>query len=142
MTAAAAASGAPTPPGEWYAALSKPPGTPPAWVFPVAWTLLYVMMAVAAWLVGRRVTLETGLPVLLPFIAQLGANGLWSVLFFGWQRPVMALLDLLVLWGLVVLCIHRFRRVSVPAAALLLPYLLWISFAAYLNAGIVVLNPL
>jgi len=121
--------------------LAKPPGTPPDWAFPLAWTLLYGMMAVAAWLVGRRVSLETGLPVLLPFIAQLGANGLWSILFFGWQRPAAALLDLIILWLLVSLCIHRFRRISVTAAALLVPYLLWVTFAAYLNAGVVLLNP-
>lgn len=140
LVALAAASGILTPPGEWYAALAKPPLTPPDWLFPVAWTVLYVLMAVSAWLVSRRVTLPDGLSVLLPFIAQLGANGLWSVIFFGWHRPVAALLDLAVLWLLIALCIARFHRVSRPAAWLLVPYLAWVSFAAYLNAGVIRLN--
>jgi tryptophan-rich sensory protein len=140
ITATAAASGVLTPPGSWYQGLQKPPFTPPDWLFPVAWTLLYVMMAVAAWLVWRRTGLRNGLPALLPYVAQLGANGLWSVVFFGWHLPGVALLDLFLLWVLILLTIWRFRVVTRSAALLLMPYLAWVTFAAYLNAGVWWLN--
>ena len=129
-----------SPPGPWYAALEKPPLTPPDWLFPVAWTLLYILMTAAAWQVWRRVGLIGGLAALLPFIAQLGANGLWSVLFFQWHRPDLALVDLVVLWTLIGLTMLRFRRIHPPAAWLLAPYLVWVTYAAYLNIGIIALN--
>ncbi len=129
-----------SPPGDWYAGLLKPAFTPPNLAFPIAWTLLYVLMTIAAWQVWRRVGLIGGLAVLLPFIAQLGANGLWSVLFFQWHRPDLALVDLVVLWSLVLLTIVRFRRVHPPAAWLLAPYLVWITYAGYLNISIILLN--
>jgi len=99
-----------SPPGDWYAALQKPPLTPPNAVFPVAWTLLYATMIAAAWMVWRRVGLLAGMAALLPFIAQLGANGLWSIVFFQWHRPDLALVNLVVLWLLVALTIR-----SIPA---------------------------
>ncbi len=136
----AALSGIISPPGEWYAGLSKPPLTPPDWLFPVAWTLLYALMIAAAWQVWRRIGLIGGLATLLPFIGQLGANGLWSIVFFQWHRPDLALVNIVVLWTLVGLTIVRFHRVHPPAAWLLVPYLFWVTFAAYLNIGIIVLN--
>ncbi|MDR9407007.1 MAG: TspO/MBR family protein [Spiribacter sp.] len=129
-----------SPPGAWYAALAKPPFTPPDWLFPVAWTLLYISMIAAAWQVWRRTGLLGGLSTLLPFIAQLGANGLWSVLFFQWHRPDLALVDLVVLWALIGLTLLRFHRVHPPAAWLLTPYWLWVTYAGYLNIGVIVLN--
>ena len=129
-----------SPPGEWYASLDKPPLTPPDLLFPVAWTILYGLMIAAAWQVWRRTGLLAGLAVLLPFVAQLGANGLWSILFFQWHRPDLALVNLVVLWVLIALTMLRFRRVHAPAAWLLAPYLAWVSFAAYLNIGVIVLN--
>ena len=129
-----------SPPGEWYASLDKPPLTPPDLLFPVAWTILYGLMIAAAWQVWRRTGLLAGLAVLLPFVAQLGANGLWSILFFQWHRPDLALVNLVVLWVLIALTMLRFRRVHAPAAWLLVPYLAWVSFAAYLNIGVIVLN--
>ncbi len=140
ITALAAAGGILTSPGEWFAALAKPPLNPPDWVFAPVWTVLYILMAVAAWLVWRRAGLRGGLPALAPFVAQLGANGLWSILFFGLEQPALALLDLIVLWCLIVLTLLRFARVSQPAAWMLAPYLAWVTFAGYLNAGIVILN--
>lgn len=140
ITALAAAGGILTPPGEWYAGLAKPPLNPPDWVFAPVWTVLYLLMAVAAWLVWRRTGLRGGAPALAPFVAQLGANGLWSILFFGLERPGLALIDLLVLWCLIALTMLRFARVSRRAAWMLAPYLAWVSFAGYLNAGIVILN--
>ena len=136
----AAMGGILSPPGEWYASLDKPPLTPPDLLFPVAWTILYGLMIAAAWQVWRRTGLIAGLAVLLPFVAQLGANGLWSILFFQWHRPDLALVNLVVLWVLIALTMLRFRRVHAPAAWLLAPYLAWVSFAAYLNIGVIVLN--
>ena len=135
-----ATSGALTSPGEWYAELKKPPLNPPSWVFSVVWTALYLLMAIAAWRVTLRVTSEQRFTVLWPFVAQLAANGLWSFLFFSWHWIVIALLDLILLWGLILLTIRRFSRVSSLAAWLLVPYLAWVSFAGYLNAGIAWLN--
>ncbi|WP_104203305.1 TspO/MBR family protein [Billgrantia saliphila] len=135
-----AMSGVLTPPGAWYAELDKPPLTPPDWLFPVAWTTLYVLMAIAAWRVTLRVPAAERVAVLWPFVAQLAANGLWSILFFGWHWIVLALADLLLLWCLILLTIRRFVRVSPLAAGLLMPYLAWVSFAGYLNAGIAWLN--
>jgi len=129
-----------SPPGDWYAALDKPPMTPPDLLFPIAWTLLYALMVAAAWQVWRRIGLLACLAVLIPFIAQLGANGLWSILFFQWHRPDLALVDLVVLWALIALTMLRFRRVHPPAAWLLAPYLVWVTYAGYLNIGIILLN--
>jgi len=140
LVAVAAASGILTPPGAWYEGLTKPPGTPPDLVFPIAWTLLYALMAVAAWLVWLRVGLGEGLAAFVPFLGQLGANGLWSPLFFGYQLPLLALVDLVVLWGLIALTMRRFHGHRPLAAGLLAPYLLWVTYAGYLNAGILLLN--
>ncbi|WP_300270352.1 TspO/MBR family protein [Halomonas sp.] len=131
----AALTGIATPPGAWYAGLSKPPFTPPNLAFPIAWTLLYLLMALAAW----RATLEAPAAMrwhtLWPFVAQLAANALWSPLFFGLHWMGAALAVLLLLWGLILLTLCRFAAVSRPAAWLLVPYLAWVSYAAYLNAA-------
>ncbi|MCD6062072.1 MAG: crtK [Moraxellaceae bacterium] len=119
-------------PGPWYDVLEKAPGTPPGWVFPVVWNTLYLMMGIAALLVARTPH-ENRAVALRIFHAQLALNALWSPLFFGLRSPVLGLVDILLL-------ILVFRRVRPLAAALLLPYLGWIMYAAYLNAGIVALN--
>lgn len=136
----AASSGMATPPGDWYAALDKPPLTPPGFVFPIAWSLLYLMMALAAWRATLAATPGKRWHTLWPFVAQLVTNGLWSILFFGLHWMGLALLDLLLLWGLIMLSIRRFAGISPVAAWLLVPYLAWVSFAAYLNAAIWWLN--
>lgn len=135
LVALAALSGIATPPGDWYAGLAKPPLTPPDLAFPIAWSTLYLLMALAAWRATLAASPGARWVTLWPFLAQLAANALWSILFFGlhWMGP--ALLDLLLLWGLIVLTLRRFARVSPAAAWLLLPYLAWVSFAAYLNAA-------
>ncbi|MDY7116469.1 TspO/MBR family protein [Halomonas sp. SSL-5] len=136
----AALTGIFTPPGEWYAGLDKPPFNPPSLAFPIAWTLLYVMMAVAAWRATLAAPPAMRWHTLWPFVAQLAANALWSPLFFGLHWMGVALVDLLLLWGLIVLTIRRFASVSPLAAWLLAPYLAWVSFAAYLNASVWWLN--
>ncbi|WP_110666516.1 TspO/MBR family protein [Salinicola halophilus] len=140
LVAIAASSGILTPPGEWYAALDKPALTPPNWLFPTAWSLLYLLMAVAAWRVTRVTPAGERRRALTPFVAQLVANALWSVLFFGLNWMVLGLLDLLALWMLIVWTLMTFRRDSPLAFWLMVPYLVWVSFAVYLNASLLILN--
>ncbi len=128
------------PPGEWYAQLRRPPLTPPGWLFAPVWTVLYALMGLAAWLVWQRAGWFAAAWPLALFLLQLLLNGLWSYLFFGWQRPGLALLDLLALWLVVLSTIRVFERHHQTAALLLVPYLLWLSFAAYLNLGFWLLN--
>ncbi|MBA3711177.1 MAG: tryptophan-rich sensory protein [Pyrinomonadaceae bacterium] len=117
----------------WYAALRKPPWNPPNWVFGPVWSVLYLLMAVAAWLVWRRRDFaRVSLPLAL-FGVQLVLNGLWSVLFFGWHRPDLALIEIVFLWSAILATMLAFRRVVPLATRLLVPYLLWVSFAAVLN---------
>jgi benzodiazapine receptor len=120
-------------PGEWYAGLVKPVLTPPAWVFGPVWTLLYLMMAIAAWLVWRTLGVYGALIPLGLFLGQLALNALWSYLFFGLQRPGLALLDIVALWLGILATLVTFWRAYAPAGLLLLPYLFWVSFATYLN---------
>ncbi|WP_208858099.1 TspO/MBR family protein [Halomonas aestuarii] len=131
----AALTGIATPPGDWYAGLAKPPLTPPDLAFPIAWTVLYALMAMAAWRATLAAHPAARWHTLWPFVAQLSVNALWSPLFFGLHWMGLALLDLLLLWGLIVLSLRRFAGVSRLAAWLLVPYLAWVSFAAYLNAA-------
>ncbi len=126
--------------GEWYAALERPPLTPPSWVFGPVWTTLYVLMGVAAWLVWRHYPCRGTLPALTLFFVQLALNVAWSPLFFGLHNPTAALVDLAALWVALVATTVLFFRVSIAAGVLLLPYLVWTTFAAYLNIAIVALN--
>ena len=128
-------------PGEWYAALVKPTLTPPAWIFGPVWTLLYAMMAIAAWLVWRRYGWANAIGPLSLFLGQLALNALWSYLFFGLQSPGLALLDIIALWLAILITLMAFWRYHPPAGLLLLPYFLWVSFATYLNFQFWHLNP-
>lgn len=138
---AAAASGAMFMPGEWYAALNKPAWNPPGWIFGPVWTALYVMMAVAAWLVWRRGGFAAQRRPLGWFLAQLVLNALWTPLFFGLRQPGWAFAEILLLWLAILATLLAFRSVSRAAAWLLVPYLAWVSFAAVLNGTIWRLNP-
>ncbi len=126
----------------WYRTLEKPPFTPPDWLFGPVWITLYAMMGIALWLTWNRLPPGTALrwPVIWLFGVQLLANMLWSILFFGMQNPVIGLVDIVILWLLILLTIVWMRPVSTPAAILMIPYLLWVSYAVYLNTGIVLLN--
>jgi translocator protein len=128
-------------PGEWYAALAKPALTPPGWVFGPVWTLLYAMMGVAAWLVWKQGSPGAAAGALTLFFLQLGLNTLWSYLFFGLKSPGLALLNIVALWLAILATLMAFSRHSRPAGHLLLPYLLWVSFALYLNLQFWRLNP-
>ncbi len=121
------------PPGDWYAQLRKPPLNPPNWVFGPVWTVLYLLIGVSAWLVWQQA--EPGTRALPMGILALNllCNGLWSWLFFGLHRPDLALADLVVLWATIVAMIWAYARIHPLAAGLQVPYLLWVSFAGYLN---------
>ncbi len=124
----------------FYDVLRKPPATPPPAVFGPAWTVLYLLMGIAAWLVWREgLTRQTALALGL-FAAQLALNFAWSLIFFGQHRVGAALLEIALLWLVILATIVAFWRIRPAAGALLLPYLGWVSFAAYLNAGIWRLN--
>jgi len=121
---------------DWYPALVKPSWTPPAWVFGPVWTALYGMMAVAVWLVWlRRHQQSIATPIVL-FVVQLAFNMAWSPLFFGLHRPGIAFADIMLLWLALVLTVRAFLRIHSTAGVLLVPYLLWVSFAGVLNFAI------
>jgi tryptophan-rich sensory protein len=118
----------------------KPPLTPPAWVFPLAWVLLYALMGAAAarvWLLPRG---GERLRSLALYLLQLGVNFFWSIIFFSWRLYGGALLWLAGLWALVLWLLLRLRRQDPPAAKLLIPCQLWLTFALYLNLGVFLLN--
>jgi len=138
--AAGALAGAMTAPAitTWYGMLTAPPGTPPNWVFPTVWSCLYVLIGIAAWLVWRRRGARRALRL---WFAQLALNFLWSPAFFGLHSPALGLAVIVPLLAAIVLCIRAFARVRVSAALLMAPYLAWVCYATYLNAGFFYLNP-
>ena len=124
-----------------YEDLTKPPLTPPGWLFPVVWTVLYLLMGYASYLIWQSDALsEEKRRALLLYVLQLLANFLWSILFFGAGSLLGALVCLLVLWALIFATIRAFTAIDEKAGDLLLPYILWVSFAAYLNLGFFLLN--
>jgi benzodiazapine receptor len=127
-------------PGEWYAQIQKPSWTPPGYLFGPVWSILYLSMGVAAWLVWRRAGLSGAGLALTLFVVQLILNGMWSWIFFGLQRPGLAFAEIMVLWSMILVTMLSFWRVSTTAGMLFLPYLAWVSFAAYLNFTIWQLN--
>lgn len=131
---------APAIPG-WYAGLAKPELLPPGWVFAPVWTALFALMGVSVFLVWEkgweRKEVRTALGV---FAASLVLNVLWSVIFFGLRNPAGAFVEIIVLWVSILLAIFSFAKVSNLAARLMVPYLLWVSFAAYLTFAVWKLN--
>ncbi len=121
----------------WYATLHAPPGTPPNWVFAPVWGTLYVMIGVAGWLVWKRLGAA---PSLRLWGWQLAANALWAPVFFGLHSPAFAMVVIVLMLLLIGLTIRAFRRINRAAFLLMLPYAFWCLYAAYLNAGFVVLN--
>ena len=126
------------PPGDWYERLDKPAWTPPNWLFPVAWTTLYLCMGVA----GARVAGMEGSGLALAlWAAQIAWNGLWTPVFFGLRRMGLALVVLGILWLLVAACLVAHWSVDTLAGALFVPYLLWVSVAGALNWSVWRRNP-
>jgi translocator protein len=127
--------------GDWYEGLDRAPWNPPGWVFGPAWTVLYVLMAVAAWLVAREGLDDQAVrTALLLYGAQLALNLGWSLVFFGLRRPGLALAVILALLGAIAATAVAFHGISSTAAWLLAPYLAWVAFAATLNAWIAFAN--
>ena len=137
---AAASSGAIFKPGDWYETLQKPSWVPPNWAFPVVWTALFAMNAVAGWLVWEAAGSGAGLAMAV-YGTSLVINALWSAFFFGMKRMDLALGDVAVLWLSLVAQIAVFAPISPLAALLVLPYLAWVSTAALLNLRMIQLNP-
>ncbi|HBA36376.1 TPA: hypothetical protein DCZ15_00715 [Candidatus Falkowbacteria bacterium] len=125
----------------WYAGIAKPIFNPPAWVFGPVWTTLFVMMGVAAFLVWKKGLNRRDVKIALGiFLGQLALNTLWSIIFFGLHSPGGALVEIVFLWLAILATIMTFYKISKPAAWLLVPYILWVSFAGYLNYSIWQLN--
>jgi translocator protein len=125
----------------WYEGLLKPTLNPPNWVFGPMWAALYTLMGVAAFLIWRRGFSEAGVKkALIVFVAHLALNALWSIVFFGFQSPGWALINIIVLWLAIIWTMKLFCKVSRLAAYLLAPYLIWVSYAMYLNYSIWILN--
>jgi tryptophan-rich sensory protein len=142
VNVAVAMSGAVFSPGRWYDRLNKPSWQPPKWAFPIAWTILYAMIAVAGWLAWRTAGGFWGAPAAFAFYAaQLALNAGWSAIFFGLRRPGLALVEVACLWLAIVGNVATFYAVRPEAGWLLAPYLLWVSFAFVLNLAIWRLNP-
>jgi translocator protein len=125
----------------WYDALKKPAWNPPGWLFGPVWSLLYLTMGVASYLVFRQRASPQRTLALAIFYTQLIINLAWSPIFFGMRKPAVAFAVILVLWLLIVATVITFYKVQKVAALLLLPYLAWVTFATVLNKAIVSLNP-
>ena len=124
----------------WFATVTKPSWNPPNWVFGPVWTVLFLMMAISAWLVWKKVGLRDGKVALIMFAVQLILNVGWSILFFGMQNIQGALIEIGALWLAIAATIFLFSRHSKAAAWLLVPYIAWVSFASFLNYTIWTLN--
>lgn len=125
----------------WYAQLNKPPWNPPDGLFGPVWTLLYILMGVAAWLVWRSGWQAPNVrSALILFAVQLVFNVLWSIIFFGLRSPGPALVEIVILWLLILATTVQFFRLNTIGGVLMLPYLLWVSFASVLNATVWSLN--
>lgn len=121
--------------------LNQPPLSPPGWLFPVVWLILYVLMGIASYLVYRQGTEKMSVrQALAVYALQLFFNFFWTIFFFGFEWYLFSFLWLVVLWVLILCTIVRFRKLDETAAALLIPYLVWVTFAGYLNLGIYLLN--
>jgi tryptophan-rich sensory protein len=125
----------------WYAMLQKPSFAPPNWVFFPVWTALFIMMGISLFLVWKKgledKTVKTAIYI---FAGQLVLNALWSFAFFGLRSPLLGLMEIIILWMAILATIVTFKKLSRTAAYLLIPYILWVSFAAFLNYMIWRLN--
>lgn len=125
----------------WYASIIKPEFSPPNWIFAPVWISLYFLMGISLYIVWdkgfQRKDVRTGMSV---FCVQLALNAIWSVLFFGLRSPFLAFVNIVFLWIMIALSIYLFHRISRTAGLLLVPYILWVSFAAILNYAIWIIN--
>lgn len=140
LSFAAATMGAFFSPGEWYQELNKPSWNPPPWIFGPVWNVLYLLMAFSAWLVWREGGLQKQRLPLSFYGLQLCLNAVWTPVFFGGQWPAGGFVVIILLWLAIVVTILRFWPVHRWAAWLMVPYLIWVSFASVLNAALWRLN--
>ena len=124
----------------WYAALRKPFFTPPNWIFSPVWISLFILVGISLFFVWRRTDHPKFKIAFIFFLVQLILNILWSAAFFGLRAPLLGLIDIVLLWIAILLTIQNFSKVSKFAGVLLVPYLLWVSFAALLNFSLWILN--
>lgn len=128
----------------WYALLNKPAFNPPNWIFGPVWTTLYILMGISLYLIWNSKKSNTNKKYykigIKLFILQLVLNALWSILFFGLQSPFFALLEIILLWISILMTMYYFSKISKTAMYLLVPYLLWVSFASILNLAIYLIN--
>jgi len=117
----------------WYAALNKPGFNPPNWIFGPVWITLYVMMGISFYLVWIKKDVPNSGFLFSLFILQLILNALWSIIFFGLKSPGFAFMEIIFLWLIILMCVINFYKVSKVSSLLLVPYLLWVGFAALLN---------
>lgn len=126
---------------EKFSQMNQPPLSPPGWLFPVVWSILYVLMGIASYLVLESNADHKAVVNALTFYGvQLFFNFLWSILFFNFELYFIAFVWLIVLWILILITTILFSKISKPAAYLMIPYLLWVAFAGYLNLGVAILN--
>lgn len=128
--------------GSFYSQLVRPDWAPPGWLFGPVWTALFVMMGVAAWLVWRIGGFRGARTALTLFLVQLAFNALWSWLFFAWQLGALAFAEIVLLWALILATLVTFWQIRPLAGALLVPYLLWVTFASALSFTMWRQNPL
>jgi translocator protein len=124
----------------WYTNLIKPSFSPPNWLFGPVWTMLYILMGVSVFLIWRKKTNKNIKAALRLYLIQLGLNFSWSFVFFGLHQPLLAFINILALWIAIIMTIQKFKSISKLASGLLVPYLLWVTFASILNLAIVILN--
>ncbi len=125
---------------QWYTNLRKPSFNPPNWVFAPVWTILYILMAVAIWLVRQRGDSQLVLIATILFVVQLALNVLWTMIFFRLRSPRAAFAEIIILWSVILATLVAFWQIKPVAGALMLPYQLWVTFAAALNLAIARLN--
>ncbi len=124
-----------------FKTLQKPPLSPPGWIFPVVWTVLYLLMGFASYLIYAADSPQYKKNNALLFYGiQLFFNFFWSIIFFRWEMYLFAFIWLLIMWALIIVTTVKFYKISTISGILMLPYLLWVTFAAYLNLGIYLLN--
>jgi tryptophan-rich sensory protein len=126
----------------WYAGLQKPTFSPPNWLFFPVWTILFILMGISLYLVWNKLAKnKEAKKSLVVFGVQLTLNILWSILFFGLKSPLYAFVEIIALWLAIAFTVFKFYRISKNAGLLLIPYILWVTFAAFLNFNIWILNP-
>ncbi len=125
---------------ETFENLNKPPLSPPGWVFPVVWTILFLLMGLASYFVSLSPKDTEKKKALFVYALQLAVNFFWSIIFFNMERYLLSFIWLLLLWVLIIVTFFDFRKISRLAGYLLIPYFLWVTFAAYLNLFIYLLN--